>query len=192
MSVFDSEAISLILPIAAVACCILWFAVIPFSLSVGILLPIDRVARSTRAPIRFTMLDFLGLVFMVQLPMGLIHSNLSWQESGLVWALDIFGWIATTLVWCTAISTFARAGIDDVYQRGVLVFIALPMAYMGTFAISWLPIVVYHYWSDHDVWRWALLVVLEFALIVAVVFSLIYARRVSASRAREIEQKLFY
>ena len=185
MNEIDSAVVQSMLNVALVAFCIFWFAILPFSISIGVLLPIDRAARRIQAPIRFTMLDFLGLVFMVQLPMGLIHSNLSLQHSSLVWGLDIFGWIATTLVWCTAISTFARAGIGDVNQRGVLVFVALPMAYMGTFAISLLPLAVYHYWSN-DAGRWVLLVLLEIALIVAAGYSLVYARRVGSSRSTTV------
>lgn len=102
---------------------------------VWILRPIDKSAKRFRRPTRFTILDFFGLVFLVQLPMALTLGLVPRREPAIFWAFLIVGWAVSTAVWATAVKTFSNAGIEDVWDRAILVFYVLPMAYFGTFAV---------------------------------------------------------
>lgn len=96
-----------------------------------ILGPLDRVARHRMRPTQFTMVDFLSLMFLFQLPMAALHAFFDVREDPQVWVFDIFGWVACSLMWGFSVSTLSRAGIEKTWQRGVFLAFVLPIAYFG-------------------------------------------------------------
>lgn len=156
-----------------------FFAVlsIPFAVGVWILRPLDLAARNRRNPTRFTMLDFLGLVFLLQLPMAILHPLLGsiHEADSSLKVLSGFGCVISAFIWWGGVKTFSHAGIDAVRSRGVLVFIVLPVAFYGSFASVIIPAV---WWSDWSLGFAALvkLALLEIALIGAIGFSGYYSR----------------
>lgn len=107
-----------------------------------VLRPLDQAARTMRAGTRFTLLDFFGLFFLVQMPMALIHAFVPRSETGIYWTMMILGWVASVLVWITAVKTFSQAGIDAAKTRGVLVFFVMPMAFFSPFAVTVMAYVI--------------------------------------------------
>ena len=114
----------------------------PLALMVGawILWPLDRAARHRRARVQFTVIDFFGLVFLLQLPMALIRTAFQtdqpYDETRETEFL-IYGmaWLATAMVWGKCVQIFSRAGVTNSTDRGLTVFLVLPMAFIGTLAI---------------------------------------------------------
>lgn len=104
-----------------------------------ILWPLDAVASRRHRRVQFTVIDFLGLVFLLQLPMALINLGTgTGMDDGLAeqrLTLYLLGWIATALVWWRSVVVFSRAGVTQTKDRALTVFLVLPMAYLGTFAI---------------------------------------------------------
>jgi hypothetical protein len=102
-----------------------------------ILWPLDTVAAHRRRPVQFTVIDFLGLVFLLQLPMALINLGTGMHAGmrGDQLAMYVLAWIGTALVWWRSIVVFSRAGVTQAKDRALTVFLVLPMAYLGTFAV---------------------------------------------------------
>ncbi len=97
----------------------------------SILGPLDRAARNRMRPTQFTMVDFLSLMFLFQLPMAALHAFFDVREEPRVWVFDVFGWIACSLMWGASVSTLSRAGIEKTWQRGVFLAFVLPITYFG-------------------------------------------------------------
>jgi hypothetical protein len=102
-----------------------------------ILGPLDRAARHWMRPTQFTMIDFLSLVFLFQLPMAALrsldHERGDAQE--LIWLLHLFCWIVTAAMWGLSVRTLSRAGIENTWHRGVFLAFVLPAAYFGSIAL---------------------------------------------------------
>lgn len=94
--------------------------------------PLDQAARKHMRPTQFTMVDFLSLMFLFQLPMAALHANFDVRREPQVWVFDIFGWIACTLMWGFSVGTLSRAGIEKTWQRGVFLAFVLPVTYFGS------------------------------------------------------------
>lgn len=109
-----------------------------FLTAASILAPLDKAARNRRAKIRFTMVDFFGLMFLIQLPMALTRAMTTTHdgttEQGTQMTLYVLGWFASAVVWGKSVAVFSQAGITDVKERAWLVFFVLPVAFMGIFA----------------------------------------------------------
>ena len=110
-----------------------------------ILWPLDAVATRQRQNVQFTVIDFLGLIFLLQLPMALINlgtgTNVQEGMRGDQLMLYILAWIGTALVWWRSVVVFSRAGVTQTKDRALTVFLVLPMAYLGTFSIPVLLLV---------------------------------------------------
>ncbi len=104
-----------------------------------ILWPLDAVAARRRGRVQFTVIDFLGLVFLLQLPMALINlgtgSSVNADSRSTQLTLYILAWIGTALVWWRSVVVFSRAGVTQAKDRALTVFLVLPMAYLGTFSV---------------------------------------------------------
>ncbi len=93
-----------------------------------------------RARVQFTVIDFLGLMFLMQLPMALIKLAVQWgprRGDPRVPEMMMYAMACamTGLVWSQCVATFSRAGVTAARDRGWTVFLVLPMAYLGTFAL---------------------------------------------------------
>ena len=105
-----------------------------------ILRPLDQAAKGRQAPAQFTLVDFLCLVFMAQLPTGLVQWMFygSGSEQGAALGICVFAWIACGLLWWTAIRTLGRAGIHGTWHRAGFLALVLPTTIFGI--IAFLPL----------------------------------------------------
>ena len=120
----------------------------PFVVAAWVVLPLDRAARNRARPLQFTTLDFLGLVFIMQLPMALVHLALSRSVPQESLRLPIlFAMMLAALIWWTGVHLFSRAGITDHRHRASLIFFVLPVAYFAPLVSIWLASLLF-------TWRW--------------------------------------
>ncbi len=103
--------------------------------AVWVLGPIDRAAKEFRAPMQFTLVDFLCLFFLVQLPMALIHGLLSEDELAARWILDIYAWCAIGAFWTASVHFLSRAGIGNPRHRAVFLSFVAPSAIAGAIVL---------------------------------------------------------
>lgn len=101
------------------------------AVGVWILGPLDRAAGNGRSARQFTVADFLALVFLLQLPLGLIHARFAPPESRTVWLLDFFACGSVLALWLKSVGVLSRAGIRRSWHRGVFLTLVLPVAYAG-------------------------------------------------------------
>ncbi len=84
-----------------------------------ILGPLDQAARDQKRPTQFTMVDFLALVFLFQLPMAALHGLFDVRQEPRVWFFDAFAWIACCLMWGFSVATLSRRRRNNVAARRV-------------------------------------------------------------------------
>jgi len=95
-----------------------------------ILRPLDEAARGRELPMQFTLGDFLGLVFLMQVP--------TWAlllDRRLAWPIVIFGWIAFGMMWLFGVHTLSRAGVENPWHRVLFVAVVIPGSVCGTIAL---------------------------------------------------------
>jgi hypothetical protein len=107
-----------------------------------ILGPLVQAVGDRSHPVQFTMLDFCCLLFLLQLPLGLVHSTMTLDEAPTIWILDGFGWAACTLAWLLSVRTLSRAGIHKPWYRAVFLALCVPTVYFGLVAVAVLIIVI--------------------------------------------------
>jgi hypothetical protein len=103
--------------------------------------PLDRAAKNRQCAAQFNLSDLLSLFILVQLPIGLLHWATSHERrpDGVFIADGILAAVAAS-VWWTCVMTLSRAGIHVVWQRCVILAVALPVALacsIGMIAVSW-------------------------------------------------------
>lgn len=98
--------------------------------------PLDRAARHRMRPTQFTMVDFLSLMFLFQLPMAAVRSWASMREERSVFVFYVFGWLATSAMWGMSVRTLSRAGIKNIWHRAIFLALVLPAAYFGSIAFT--------------------------------------------------------
>lgn len=98
--------------------------------------PLDRAARHRMRPTQFTMVDFLSLMFLFQLPMAAVRGWTSVRENSAVFVLYVFGWLATSAMWALSVRTLSRAGIEKTWHRGIFLALVLPAAYFGSIVFT--------------------------------------------------------
>ncbi|NUQ65694.1 MAG: hypothetical protein HUU20_24755 [Pirellulales bacterium] len=104
---------------------------VALGVAIWVLHPIDRAAREFRAPMQFTLVDFLCLFLLVQLPMALIHGFLNDQEAGIRWMLDIYAWFGVGSFWAASVHALSRAGIRNPRHRAIFLGFVAPSAISG-------------------------------------------------------------
>jgi len=93
--------------------------------------PIDQAAKGRKAPMQFTLGDFLGLMFLAQLPMGALLFD--YGEGG--WLLVGFGWLAFGSMWLAGVRAISRAGIENPWHRAVFVGLIIPGSVCGVMGL---------------------------------------------------------
>jgi hypothetical protein len=154
---------------------LLGLATVPVTMGAWILRPLDRAAKNRKHPTRFTMLDFFGLVFLAQIPLAVIHALAFDGDASLVWFLDLLAWIGSLMIWWFGVKTFSNAGIRSTWIRAGLVFLALPMAFYGSFAIV---VIASLLWTPANLeTEWVIIfIVLEIGLLAGIASSARYTR----------------
>ncbi len=166
--------LGLVISLLAVVACLAF----PILAGAWILRPLDLAAKRYRRPTRFTILDFFGLIFLVQMPMALTHGLVPREEAAIFWIFLGLGWLVSVAVWGMAVKTFSNAGIENVWTRAMLVFFVLPMAYFGTFAVVGVALVARFNPAD-SIGPWLLQGALEIALVCGIIAAGWLTRRVA-------------
>jgi len=100
-----------------------------------ILRPLDEAARGRELPMQFTLGDFLGLVFLMQVPTWALM-----LDRRMAWPIVVFGWIAFGLMWLFGVQTLSRAGVENPWHRALFVAVVIPGAVCGTIAV--IPLII--------------------------------------------------
>jgi hypothetical protein len=95
-----------------------------------ILRPLDEAARGRELPMQFTLGDFLGLVFLMQVPTWALM-----LDRRLAWPIVVFGWIAFGLMWLFGVHTLSRAGVENPWHRVLFVAVVIPGSVCATIAL---------------------------------------------------------
>lgn len=95
-----------------------------------ILRPLDEAARGRDLPMQFTLGDFLGLVFLMQVPTWALM-----LDRRLAWPIVVFGWIAFGLMWLFGVQTLSRAGVENPWHRVLFVAVVIPGSVCSTIAL---------------------------------------------------------
>ena len=98
--------------------------------------PLDRAARHRMRPTQFTMIDFLSLMFLFQLPMAAVRGWASVREDRTAFVFYAFGWLATSAMWGVSVRTLSRAGVKNIWRRAIFLALVLPAAYFGSIAFT--------------------------------------------------------
>jgi hypothetical protein len=124
----------LVLPL--LGCSLVAAASLLTAIGLWIVGPLDRAARHRMGPTQFTMVDFLSLMFLFQLPMAALRGWASIRENSAVFVFYVFGWLATSAMWALSVRTLSRAGIEKTWHRGIFLALVLPAAYFGSIVFT--------------------------------------------------------
>ena len=155
----------------------------PLLLAGWVLRPLDRSARYHKSKGRFMMVDFFGLVFLVQLPIALVTNMYSGSINKAMTLVYVVLPLVSALVWWTAVTTFAKAGITNVRTRMLLVFVVLPIAYVGSLVLITLGVTI----ASHDRPQYGFLAMAIF-IFAGMIVSGIYTR--SLERRLQLQSKV--
>ena len=102
----------------------------PFA-AAWVLRPMDKAARWKKAPVQFTMLDFLSLTAYFAVPLGLssrVRGDSPEANSGFI-GLSACGCLIAFLIWWGSVRTAARAGINNPKKRLLMIGAIVPVTY---------------------------------------------------------------
>jgi hypothetical protein len=103
-----------------------------------ILGPLDRAARRRKGPTQFTVVDFLCLVFLIQLPLALIQATLmrgAMPELAAGRILLVVACVIGGLMWWISVKQLSGAGITRTSHRCIFLAFVLPVAFFGSIAM---------------------------------------------------------
>lgn len=124
----------LVLPL--LGCSLVAAASLLTAIGLWIVGPLDRAARHHMRPTQFTMVDFLSLMFLFQLPMAAVRGWASVRDDPSMYVFYVFGWLATSAMWAFSVRTLSRAGIEKTWHRGIFLALVLPAAYFGSIVFT--------------------------------------------------------
>jgi hypothetical protein len=102
-----------------------------FLLGLWILGPIDRAAKARRAPVRFSIGDFLCLFIAVQLPLSLAARLRDGDAEQGFWVYAALAWIVASIIWICCAMALSGAGISRGTHRFLFLGAVLPVAFYG-------------------------------------------------------------
>src|SRR3954470_22393727 len=89
-----------LLTISAIVLVGIMLAVAPITwIARQILSPIDRAAKFRKAPVRFSIGDFLCLFLAIQIPLAAVHHVAGEDTIGLYWTFTIITWLVAPVIW---------------------------------------------------------------------------------------------
>ena len=164
-----------------------------------ILGPLDCAANGKTLPTQFTMLDFLSLIFLFQLPMAAVHWWLGGIEidprgpgenNATILMLDGFGWISCGLMWWLSVGTLSRARIQNTWHRAIFLAFVLPVTYFGTLAFVAASFMFFVLAANgQPVWEFGVALLIAMSLMFAFYLSSRFTRyMVAAALALEAEK----
>jgi hypothetical protein len=104
-----------------------------------IVYPLDRAARQVKAPVRFSISDFLCLFLAVQVPLTIVHLLIKSNEPGTFWTFTLASWFVGPLTWYVCAQALSRAGVSGGLHRVIFLGGVLPVVYYGLVLIVVLP-----------------------------------------------------
>jgi hypothetical protein len=104
-----------------------------------IVYPLDRAARLRKAPVRFSISDFLCLFLAVQVPLTVIHVLIESDEPGTFWTFTFASWVVGPMAWYVCAQALSRAGVSRGLHRVVFLGGVLPVVYYGLILVVILP-----------------------------------------------------
>jgi hypothetical protein len=157
------------------------FLAVVYAIWRWILHPVDQAGKRLALPTQFTIVDFLCLFFLVQLPMAFIHYGDFGEAWGGRWLLDIFTWLACGSMWLVSVRTLSRAGVRKQWHRAVFLAFVLPVAVCSAIVVPCLTAVAVVMLLSNpplDDLRWPVLALADAVLIAAVYVSGRFTRRI--------------
>jgi hypothetical protein len=118
--------------ILAIAVASIALAVAPtIWISWRILSPIDRAAKFRKAPVRFSIGDFLCLFLAIQIPLAAVHRF--WNEDTMeaYWTFTIITWFVAPVIWYAGARTLSKAQVTTNSHRFVFLGLIMPLVYYG-------------------------------------------------------------
>jgi len=96
-----------------------------------ILAPIDRAAKFRKAPVRFSIGDFLCLFLAIQIPLAAVHGFLGPETMDAYWAFTVITWLVAPIIWYFGGQTLSRAQVNASSHRFVFLGLIMPLVYYG-------------------------------------------------------------
>lgn len=98
-----------------------------------ILMPIDRRGKARKAPVQFSVGDFLCLFIIMQLPLIVTHfmptKFVNDQERHFVWIFAIATWIMAPVIWFSCARALSKAAINNGLHRFIFLGLVVPFVY---------------------------------------------------------------
>src|SRR3954470_4825949 len=121
-----------LLTISAIVLVGIMLAVAPiFWIARQILAPIDRAAKFRKAPVRFSIGDFLCLFLAIQIPLAGAHRFLGEETMEAYWTFTIITWFAAPVIWYAGARTLSKAQVTTNSPRFVFLGLIMPLVYYG-------------------------------------------------------------
>src|SRR6478735_10710111 len=117
------------------------FALAPFFwIARYILVPIDRAATSRKAPVRFSIGDFLCLFLAIQIPLAVVHRFMSPDTMDAYWGFTVITWLIAPMIWYVGARRLSKARVTKVSHRFVFLGLIMPLVYYGVIPFTALGI----------------------------------------------------
>ena len=111
---------------------LIWFLLV-IALGRWTLRPVDLAARRSRAPLRFSVADFLSLVIVVQIPLAGVRILETANGEARITSIVLYvpAFVFALVVWFMGVKAVSRAQIDYGLFRVLFVAFVLPMTFYG-------------------------------------------------------------
>jgi hypothetical protein len=96
-----------------------------------ILTPIDWAAKSRKAPVRFSIGDFLCLFLALQLPLTAAYQFIDEEERRPFWLFTIVSWVVAPTIWYACARALSKAGVMNGRHRFIFLGLIMPAVYYG-------------------------------------------------------------
>ena len=107
-----------------------------------ILAPIDRVAKFRKAPVRFSIGDFLCLFLAIQIPLAGVHRFMGDDTIEAYWTFTIVTWLVAPVIWYAGARTLSKAQVTSSSHRFVFLGLIMPLVYYGLIPFTVLGIML--------------------------------------------------
>src|SRR5438034_246672 len=103
-----------------------------------ILAPLDRAAKFRRAPVRFSIGDFLCLFLAIQIPLSAVYRFSSQGDNFILadrdnvavsrsfWLFFVITWLVGPVIWYCGARTLSKAGVMSGSHRFVFMGLVMP------------------------------------------------------------------
>src|SRR6476659_2572860 len=96
-----------------------------------ILSPIDRAAKFRKAPVRFSIGDFLCLFLAIQIPLAAVYRFMGEATIQAYWTFTIITWLVAPVIWFAGARALSKAQVTTSSHRFVFLGLIMPLVYYG-------------------------------------------------------------